>query len=41
MIGAFSSPDLRATMKLCGDAVTDEMARVHSKVVGLALSNSA
>ncbi len=32
--------DIRTTMNLYGDVVTDEMARAHSKVVGLALSNS-
>jgi len=32
--------DIRTTMNLYGDVVTDEMARAHSKVVGLALSSS-
>ncbi len=32
--------DIRTTMNLYGDVVTDEMAQAHSKVVGLALSNS-
>jgi integrase len=32
--------DIRTTMNLYGDVVTDEMAEAHSKVVGLALSNS-
>jgi integrase len=30
--------DIRTTMNLYGDVVTDEMAQAHSKVVGLALS---
>ena len=29
--------DIRTTMNLYGDVVTDEMAQAHSKVVGLAL----
>jgi integrase len=32
--------DIRTTMNLYGDVVTDEMAQAHSKVVGLALSSS-
>jgi integrase len=32
--------DIRTTMNIYGDVVTDEMAQAHSKVVGLALSNS-
>jgi integrase len=32
--------DIRTTMNLYGDVVTDEMAQAHSKVVGLALRNS-
>lgn len=32
--------DIRTTMNLCGDVVTDEMAQAHTKVVGLALNNS-
>jgi hypothetical protein len=35
-----AAQDIRTTMNLCGDVVTDEMAQAHSKVVGLALSNS-
>jgi integrase len=30
--------DIRTTMNLYGDVVTDEMAQAHSKVVGLALA---
>jgi hypothetical protein len=30
--------DIRTTMNLCGDVVTDEMAQAHSKVVCLALA---
>ena len=33
--------DIRTTMNIYGDVVTDEMAKSHSKVVGLALSRSA
>lgn len=33
--------DIRTTMNIYGDVVTDEMGRAHSKVVGLALSRSA
>jgi integrase len=29
--------DIRTTMNIYGDVVTDEMAQAHSKVVGLAL----
>lgn len=32
--------DIRTTMNLYGDVVTNEMAQAHSKVVGLALSSS-
>jgi len=32
--------NIRTTMNLYGDVVTDEMAQAHSKVVGLALSSS-
>jgi len=32
--------DIRTTMNIYGDVVTDEMAQSHSKVVGLALSRS-
>jgi integrase len=32
--------DIRTTMNVYGDVVTDEMAQAHSKVVGLALSGS-
>jgi integrase len=32
--------DIRTTMNLYGDVVTDAMAQTDSKVVGLALSNS-
>jgi integrase len=31
--------DIRTTMNIYGDIVTDEMAQAHSKVVGLALSS--
>jgi integrase len=31
--------DIRTTMNVYGDVVTDEMARAHSKVVGLALAS--
>ncbi|HUO17379.1 MAG TPA: site-specific integrase [Verrucomicrobiae bacterium] len=31
--------DIRTTMNLYGDVVTDEMAQAHSKVVGLALAS--
>jgi hypothetical protein len=31
--------DIRTTMNIYGDVVTDEMAQAHSKVVGLALSS--
>lgn len=31
--------DIRTTMNLYGDVVTDEMSRAHSKVVGLALAS--
>jgi len=30
--------DIRTTMNVYGDVVTDEMSRAHSKVVGLALN---
>jgi len=30
--------DIRTTMNIYGDVVTDEMAQAHSKVVGLAMS---
>ena len=30
--------DIRTTLNIYGDVVTDEMAEAHSKVVGLALS---
>jgi len=30
--------DIRTTMNVYGDVVTDEMAQAHSKVVGLALA---
>jgi len=30
--------DIRTTMNIYGDVVTDEMGQAHSKVVGLALS---
>ncbi len=30
--------DIRTTMNLYGDVVTDEMAQAHSKIVGLALT---
>jgi len=30
--------DIRTTMNIYGDVVTDEMAQAHSKVVGLALN---
>jgi integrase len=33
--------DIRTTMNIYGDVVTDEMGQAHSKVVGLALSRSA
>jgi integrase len=33
--------DIRTTMNIYGDVVTDEMAKSHSKVVGLALSRLA
>jgi integrase len=33
--------DIRTTMNVYGDVVTDEMAKSHSKVVGLALSRLA
>ena len=33
--------DIRTTMNIYGDVVTDEMAKSHSKVVGLVLSRSA
>ena len=33
--------DIRTTMNIYGDVVTDEMAKSHSKVVSLALSRSA
>ena len=32
--------DIRTTMNVYGDVVTDEMAQAHSKVVGLALNGS-
>ena len=32
--------DIRTTMNIYGDVVTDEMAHSHSRVVGLALSRS-
>jgi integrase len=31
--------DIRTTMNLYGDVVTDEMEQAHSKVVGLALAS--
>jgi integrase len=31
--------DIRTTMNLYGDVVTDEMSQAHSKVVGLALAS--
>ena len=33
--------DIRTTMNIYGDVVTDEMGQAHSKVVGLALSRPA
>jgi len=33
--------DIRTTMNIYGDVVTDEMGQAHSKVVGLALSRKA
>jgi integrase len=33
--------DIRTTMNIYGDVVTNEMGQAHSKVVGLALSRSA
>jgi len=33
--------DIRTTMNIYGDVVTNEMAQSHSKVVGLALNRSA
>jgi integrase len=33
--------DIRTTMNIYGDVVTDEMGQAHSKVVGLALNGSA
>jgi hypothetical protein len=33
--------DIRTTMNIYGDVVTDEMGRAHSKVVGLALNRLA
>jgi hypothetical protein len=29
--------DIRTTMNICGEVLTDEMGQAHSKVVGLAL----
>ncbi len=33
--------DIRTTMNIYGDIVTDEMSQAHSKVVGLALPNAS
>ena len=33
--------DIRTTMNIYGDVVTDEMGPAHSKVVGLALNRPA
>jgi len=32
--------DIRTTMNIYGDVVTDEMQQAHSKVVGLALNGA-
>jgi hypothetical protein len=32
--------DIRTTMNIYGDVVTDEMEQAHGKVVGLALSRA-
>ena len=32
--------DIRTTMNIYGDVVTDEMAKAHSKVVRLAIASS-
>ena len=38
---AMRHSDIRTTMNIYGDVVTDEMGQAHSKVVGLALSRPA
>jgi hypothetical protein len=32
--------DIRTTMNVCGDVVTDEMSKAQSRVVGFALNGS-